>query len=202
MSLNGDLHCIDMIDLSFDSTLEPGKGRLLISDPFLEDDYFKRSVVLLCEHNDQGSFGFVLNHYIDVRIGEIVTSFPDVESKVSMGGPVSTDNVYYIHTLGEVIPGSTEIMDGVYMGGEFESIKEKILMGTMAPKDIRFFVGYSGWSENQLMDELEQKAWIVSQTSGKEIMNTGIDKLWKKTLERQGKKYQIISTFPENFRLN
>ena len=191
-----------MIDFSFDSNLDPEKGRLLISDPFLEDDYFKRSVILLCEHNDQGSFGFVLNHYIEQSIEDVMDDFPKLESKVSIGGPVSTDSVYYIHTLGDAVPGSVQIVDSVYMGGEFESIREMVTLGTLDPASIRFFIGYSGWSSNQLQEELEQKSWIVANTNGKEVMNTGIDKLWKKTLGRQGKKYKMMSTFPENFRMN
>ena len=157
---------------------------------------------MLCEHNEKGSFGFVLNHYVDIDIYDVIPELPEIDARVSVGGPVSTGNIYYLHCAGEEIPGSVQVIDSVYMGGDFEVLKEKISIGTLRAEDIRFFVGYSGWSPNQLDDELEQKSWMVSETSEQEVMNTTIDKLWKQTLERQGKKYKLMSTFPENFRLN
>ncbi len=190
------------MDIKFENNLEPEKGKLLVSEPFLDDEYFKRSVVLLCEHNIEGSFGFVLNNYIDAKISELVPDFPEVDSRVSIGGPVSTSNVYYIHNIGPSVEGSVEVFDGIYMGGDFDAIKSQINLGIAKPENVRFFIGYSGWSANQLNDELKEHAWIVSKTSGKEIMNTSIDGLWKKTMERQGKKYKMISDFPTNFRLN
>lgn len=191
-----------MLDFEFSTDQVPEKGKLLISEPFIDDDYFKRSVVLLCEHNETGSFGFVLNHYIDVNMTEMVPDFPDFDVRVSIGGPVSTSNVFYLHDIGEEIDGSIAVRENIFMGGDFEMIKAKLISGEATPENVRFFVGYSGWSANQLEEEMKEKAWIVSNTSYKEIMDTMIDKLWVKTLARQGKKFQIMSDFPSNFRLN
>lgn len=192
----------DDFDIKFENNLNPERGKILISEPFLEDDYFKRSVVLLCDHNEEGSFGFVLNHYIDAEVSSLIPDFPEIDVKVSIGGPVSTSNVYYIHSLGDSIEGSKEVYDGIYMGGEFAQIKEAFLLGKASSKNVRFFIGYSGWSSGQLEEEISDHAWRVAQSSHDEIMNTKIDKLWKKTMARQGEKYKMMSDFPPNFRLN
>ena len=175
---------------------------ILISEPFLEDPFFKRTVILLCEHNEEGSFGFVLNNYIEVQIEDIVEGMKPLDTKVSIGGPVNNSNLYYIHTLGEEIDGSVEITTGVFMGGDFEQLREGIEQGEIDPHQVRFFVGYSGWSANQLSDELDQKSWFVTQVDQEMIMNTDLDNLWQKTLENFGKKGKIVANIPENPSLN
>lgn len=125
-------------------------GRVLVSEPFLADTYFRRSVVYLTEHNEKGSMGFVLNKALDIKISDVIDDFPEGDFPVSVGGPVSTNTVHYLHTLGDEIPESVHVKDGVFWGGDFEVLKHRIRQGEAKPKDVRFFLGYSGWSENQL----------------------------------------------------
>lgn len=193
---------MELIDFKKLNKLKPKKGRVLISEPFLDDDYFKRSVVLLCEHNEEGTFGFVLNNYMDFPLTEIMDDFPDFKTRISVGGPVNNDNLYYIHTLGDKIPGSLEVLPGIFMGGNFEDMKSAIEKGEIRENEIRFFVGYSGWTLGQLDNELKDSAWIVSIADAETLMDTSIENLWKKILGEMGENHQLFSNYPEDPNLN
>jgi putative transcriptional regulator len=184
------------------SNIKPVKGCLLLSEPFLDDEYFKRAVIFLCEHNDEGSFGFVLNNYVKINLKELVEDFGDFDATVSLGGPVSANNLYYIHTLGKELPGSTPIVQGLYIGGEFEVLKKLINNKAITPDQIKFFLGYSGWDANQLNKEMKEDSWIVTKSSIKEIMGKVDKHLWKKILKKMGGKFSIISNYPINPSLN
>jgi putative transcriptional regulator len=160
MELNIDFFSIDNKQLA-------RQGRVLISEPFLNDTYFKRSVVLLTEHSDEGSVGFVLNKPVDLSVTEVINDFPDIDTEVSIGGPVNTNTIHYIHTLGDTIPNSVKILDNLYWGGDFEVIKDMISTGLIKGSEIRFFLGYAGWSPKQLENELSENAWLIS---GKEFL--------------------------------
>jgi putative transcriptional regulator len=193
---------MELINFKKLNKLKPKKGRVLISEPFLDDDYFKRSVVLLCEHNEEGSFGFVLNNYMEFPLAEIMDDFPEFKTRISIGGPVNNDNLYYVHTLGEKITGSLEILPGIYMGGSFDEMKSLIESKEIKESEIRFFVGYSGWSLGQLENELKESAWIVSMADKETLMDTSIKNLWKKILGEMGENHQLFSNYPEDPNLN
>lgn len=190
------------INISPENKLAPQKGRLLISEPFLSDPYFRRSVVLLCEHNDEGSFGFVLNRFIDVSVNELIEDLPKFESRISMGGPVQSENLYYIHTLGEKIEGSVEIVKGIFMGGSFDMLKILLKSGTISNGMIRFFVGYAGWGQDQLADEMKERSWLVTPADPKALMDSKNDDLWRQTLLNMGEEYAMLANFPEDPSLN
>ena len=181
-----------------DNILAPAKGRLLISEPFLNDPHFKRTVILLCDHNESGSFGFVLNNYINVNLSEVIEGLDYIKSKVSVGGPVQKDAVFYLHTFGEEVPGSIHISEDIYMGGDFETIKTKVHNGEVQPEDLRFFIGYSGWAKDQLSYELKEKSWIVSESTSEQIMNTKYSNLWSQSLRSMGKEYALLANFPSD----
>jgi putative transcriptional regulator len=185
-----------------ENTLLPQKGRILISEPFLMDNYFKRSIVLLTEHTEEGSVGFVLNKPVNMKVNEIMADFPAIDAIVSLGGPVQTNTLHYIHTLGDIIPNSMKIIENVFWGGEFEVIKRLLESGSLNNENIRFFLGYSGWQSSQLDDELADNAWVVAEISPEEIMTPMNKHFWNKTLHRLGKKYQMWSNFPENPQMN
>jgi len=190
------------INISPENKLAPQKGRLLISEPFLSDPYFRRTVVLLCEHNDEGSFGFVLNRFIDVSVNELIEDLPKFESRISMGGPVQSENLYYIHTLGEKIEGSVEIVKGIFMGGSFDMLKILLKSGTISNGMIRFFVGYAGWGQDQLADEMKERSWLVTPADPKALMDSKKDDLWRQTLLDMGEEYAMLANFPEDPSLN
>ena len=141
--------------------LKPKKGKLLIAEPSLTGDVsFNRSVVLLAEHNDEGSVGFILNKPLNYSMNDLVDEI-EVPFPVFNGGPVEQDNLYFIHKVPDLIPNSVEISDGIYWGGDFEITVMLVNSGKISQKDIRFFLGYSGWASLQLDQELDSKSWIV-----------------------------------------
>lgn len=190
------------INLHPSTNIQPATGKILISEPFLADPYFKRTVVILCEHNEQGSFGFVLNKYVAVTIQELLESFPSFPTKIGIGGPVQGSNLYYIHTHGDKISNSIKIKDDLYMGGEFDDMIALVKSGELVEKDIRFFIGYSGWEEGQLAEELEEKSWFVSDLDVATIMDTSDNDLWTNVLSNMGQEYELLTHFPEDPSLN
>jgi len=195
MYLNFDFLNIDHENLA------PEQGRILISEPLLSDTYFKRSVVLITEHSEKGSMGFVLNKPVELTVNDLLGDFPQFEANVYIGGPVAKDTIHFIHTLGEMVPNTVHVMDNIYWGGDFDSLKELIQEGIVHPSQVRFFLGYSGWSANQLEDEIRENAWLVTQVDSSRIMSADKN-IWKKTLENLGKKYKVWSNFPENPAMN
>ncbi len=179
----------------------PKKGRVLVAEPFLQDTYFKRSLVLLTEYSEEGAVGFVLNKPLDVKVNEVMNDLPFTKEHVSIGGPVSTNTVHYIHTLGDTIPNSVHVIDNIYWGGDFDFIKHMVQIGEIQPGQIRFFLGYSGWQAGQLENELEQNSWLITEIGAQSIMSPNA-KIWKTTLSQLGDKYKIWSNFPENPGLN
>lgn len=184
------------------STL-PKKGHLLIAEPStLGDVSFNRSVVLLAEHNDEGSIGFILNKPLNYTINDLL---PEIEAsfKIYNGGPVEQDNLYFIHNIPEIIPNSVEISNGIYWGGDFETTKQLINTGEINKNNIRFFLGYSGWSVNQLEMEMQENAWIVSENSlKKKLLSKSSNQFWKEKIIEQGGEYVLFSNAPENPMLN
>ena len=184
------------------NSLRPAKGRLLLSEPFMGDYYFGRSVILLAEHNDEGSFGVIMNKPVTARFNEVLKDFPEFDVPVYLGGPVETDSLFYVHTLGDNLEGATEIYDGLYWGGDIEALKEMILIKKVQPKDIRFFVGYSGWGVKQLETELKRNSWVVTKASRAAIMAMDPMNMWEGLLDKMGEEYKYWSKFPIDPNMN
>ena len=184
------------------NNLKPAKGRLLISEPFMGDYYFGRSVVLLAEHNEEGSFGVVLNKSIQAPFNEVLKGLPDLDAKVFVGGPVDTSSLFYIHTLGEQLEDSLEIAKGLYWGGDIDALREMIQLKQIDPLSIRFFVGYSGWGIDQLETELKSNSWLVHKTVDKKILEYPVNRMWEGMLNEMGSKYKFWSKFPVDPNMN
>lgn len=193
---------IDPLELNPDNTLPPARGRLLVSGPYLADPYFRRTVVLLCAHDGEGSFGFVLNRFLEMDITDIMENMPPIMGRVSIGGPVQSGNLYYLHTLGKRIEGSLDVVDGVRMGGDFEQLRSVLATDPKLSKHVRFFVGYSGWGQDQLERELSERAWLITPADRRRIMGTRSKDLWADTLRDMGTRYAPLANFPEDPSLN
>lgn len=180
----------------------PTRGKILISEPFSSDNFFQRSVVLLTEHNNDGSVGFILNKPINKPINEIVRDFPDVTAKISLGGPVQQESLYYVHTLGEKLPNSLPVCDGLYWGGSFDILKMMIDSGEVSEYEVRFFIGYSGWQPQQLDKEMKNNTWLVSDIDVNTVMHRNDMDIWGKTIKELNKDYSIWLNFPGNPSLN
>ena len=180
--------------------MDPQKGDILLAEPFMKDPHFKRAVVLLCEHNDDGSFGLVLNRKLDFNVDDVLPEFPIEKIDLYYGGPVSPDTLHFIHSYGDLIEGSIKLKEGLYWSGNFEQIKLMLETKSVTKEQFRFFVGYSGWGEGQLTDEMEINSWIISREFG-EIFVTE-EQLWENILKNMGGEYKFLSTFPEDPQLN
>ena len=182
--------------------IEPGPGILLIADPFLKDPNFLRTVVFLCEHREEGSFGFVLNRKFENTLDELV---PDVEGfklPVFYGGPVQMDTIHFLHQYPEDIPGGEEVMKGIYWGGDCAKAVEMIKNGEMDFQKIRFYIGYSGWGNGQLDEELKEKSWLTVKANRKLIFQTSAEEIWKESLKHLGGDYEMMIHFPTDPQLN
>jgi putative transcriptional regulator len=185
-----------------DQKLPVKAGRLLLAEPFLQDPFFKRSVILLTEHNERGSFGLIINKPIPMYLHEAIENAPTFDSKLALGGPVQKETLHYLHRLGDRIPNSTLVMDDVYWGGDFEVIKELITTGELNQDTLRLFVGYAGWAEGQLDHEMESKSWIVNNAERKHLFSDKPEELWNEILQGMGNPYHHMVKLPEDPRLN
>ncbi len=185
--------------------LLPDKGSILISEPFMKDVYFQRSVVLLVEHQAEGSMGFILNKKTELIVNHYFPAFSDLpDMPLYLGGPVHSNRLFFIHTLGEeLIPGTMKIKDGICFDGEFDVLKELIRQGYPMQDKVKFFLGYAGWTKDQLSGEIKSDSWLVSHTTDSEnIVKADGDLFWKKSLEQMGSKYITWTKFPKDPDLN
>ncbi len=183
-----------------DNEIEPEKGLALISEPLSDDDYFGHSVVLLTEHSSKGSVGFVLNKETEYLLSDLIKDI-NSDFKVYKGGPVEPNTLHYIHSF-STINNAVEISNGLYWGGDFEQIKEWLNLGLINENQIQFFRGYSGWSENQLKTELNNKYWVVVEIEKEEVFLNRNSSFWRDKLKSMGEKYKIWLNVPENPSLN
>ncbi len=181
--------------------ITPSKGKLLLSAPFLTD-IFKRSVVYLTEYNDKGSIGFIINKPLTMKISDVIDDFPEFDAKVYYGGPVQQEMLNFFHKAGDKIGGGFDLEEGLYWGGDFETLKILAESGNLDPDDFRFFLGYAGWAPNQLDDELKTNSWILNKSRLDDVFSNEPENLWQNILKEMGGEYTIISTFPENPSVN
>ncbi|MGB4849621.1 MAG: YqgE/AlgH family protein [Saprospiraceae bacterium] len=178
-------------------------GSILIAEPFMQDPNFKRSVVLVTDHNDEeGTVGFIINKPLTVKISELVEDFPQIESFAFYGGPVATNTIHYMHNVGMLLDGSTEIGPGVFWGGEFEKLKFLITQELVKEENIRFFVGYSGWGIGQLNEELDLKSWIPSEMHANYLFKSKPTRLWNQVMHHKGDVFSVLAQLPEQPNLN
>lgn len=181
---------------------QAAKGKLLIANPFMADPNFKRSVVVLAEHNADGTVGFVLNHRLDVKLNDVAADLPVFDTHLFYGGPVQMDTLHFLHAYGELVPDCQEVCEGVFWGGNTEALKVLLDNGQVKPDGIKFFAGYSGWAPKQLDGELDGKSWIITPAESGIVFEQNPDNLWRRTLRSMGEEYAMMANFPEDPRLN
>lgn len=182
--------------------ISPSKGVLLIANPFLKDPNFTRSVILICEHQQEGTFGFVLNQLYPQKLNDLLPDLQDLNFPVYVGGPVQQDALHFIHQYPDLISGGEEIAKGIYWGGNFESLIIHLKNNDINPGRIRFFVGYSGWTEGQLDNELKEESWITVMATRKLIFPPSPENTWRESLNHLGGNYKMMINFPIDPTLN
>jgi len=184
----------------------PKEGKILISEPFLRDAFFQRSVVLLAEHNDDGSMGFVLNKNTGLFLNDFVEPLGEqlksLRIPLYMGGPVSVERLFYIHSLGDLVPDSIQIGNNLYVDGDFEALCYYLLSNQPVKGKVKFFLGYAGWTTHQLDDEIRQNSWLVGDATPRNMMLATGDTFWKKAVTSIGGSYLTWINYPKYPHLN
>ena len=178
------------------------KGDLLIAEPsILHDDSFNRSIILLTEHNENSSVGFILNRPLKFTVRDLIPEI-DCSFKIYQGGPVEQDNLYFIHKLPELIPNSRQVGQNIFWGGNFDSLKILLKEKEIESTEIRFFLGYSGWAKIQLEEEVSNNSWFVSENDFENILSVDNKTIWKNKLMQKGGEYKIWANAPNDINLN
>ena len=191
--------------------LDLAPGVLLVAPPTLGDPNFRRSVVLLCEHDDtEGSFGLALGRPLEqdlalsdvVDLGDPAARLHGEDFPLALGGPVQPKTLHYLHRHPQAVPGAMEVAEGVCWGGDFEDVKQLVAGGEAGPQSLRFFLGYAGWGVGQLRAELDQDGWILAPADAGLVFPESIDAFWRQIMRRLGGEYALLSNFPDNPRMN
>ena len=182
---------------------KPQRGDLLISEPYLPDSNFERTVIYLCEHDENGTFGFVLNKRAQVKLGDVIDEVANNQSELYVGGPVQQDTLHFIHRDRHLAEKSKLVGGGIYWGGDYDLLLNMLNTQSIEANDVRFFLGYSGWAEGQLDDELKENSWIILKGASQEmIFDWDNQELWKACLKSMGGKYRLMSNYPKDPRMN
>lgn len=183
--------------------ITPATGRLLIAEPFMKDDSFKRGVVMLCRYDDDGALGFVMNKDSGFTLEELIPELAGFTIPVFMGGPVQQDTLHFIHQYPEILKDAVPIHEqGVYWGGNFLVLQSALKKGLIGSDKMKFFLGYSGWDHGQLEREIQEKSWIVSAANKKIIFDVEPENIWKESLLLSGPEYRMLINFPTDPQLN
>ncbi len=174
----------------------------MISEPFLGDPNFERSVVIICQHDKEGTVGLVLNRLSAMQLSDVVevneTMF---DAPLAVGGPMQPNTLHYIHRLPN-LPDSLPIAADLFWGGDFEELTSWLNQGLVKDDQIKFFVGYSGWSPGQLEEEIEKNVWFVNNNAANKLLTLNTDTLWRDILKEMGGKYKMYANYPADPSLN
>lgn len=172
-----------------------------MAEPFMLDPNFRRSVVYLTEYNEAGAVGFILNQPSILSLSDIMGGIEE-DFPVFVGGPVENNTLHFLHRGVEPIDDTREISNGIFWGGNFETVKILLNSKRLAAGDIRFFIGYSGWSPGQLEDEMEENAWLVAESKDHFVFDEDDETLWAGVVKSMGKRYEHIVNFPQDPNMN
>lgn len=192
---------MDILDLHRATDIKPAAGKLLIAEPFLNDPGFSRTVVLLCEHGDEGSVGFVLNRPSSSSIGELLPELSHTSLPVFDGGPVRNDTLHMIHRMPDLM-GGQEVLPGIYWGGSYADLAHTLEHHPLAQEQLRLFVGYSGWDKGQLEAELKEGAWLVANSYDELIFGTEVGRVWQDSIRSLGSAFAFLANMPLHPQLN
>ncbi len=175
------------------------KGNAIVATPSIIGDlYFHRSVILMVDYTKNNSMGFIINKKLEISLNkvnnQIKRPFP-----LYYGGPVETDNLFFIYKSKINISRSLSISESLSWGGNFDEIIKLINDNEMSENNIKFFLGYSGWSNNQLNKEMNNKNWeVIKNIDHRLIFSNDTENIWKTNLNSIGGEYLLWLNTPEN----
>lgn len=168
-------------------------GKLLVAHPLLNDGFFNRSVVYISQYLDESVVGFVLNFKTQFKLRDLRPQVQNGNWPIYDGGPVAKNQLFFLHNLGEKITNAIPIQDNLFFGGDFNDLLYCIDHEDVSESDIRFFVGYSGWSKDQLDNEIERGSWYVNDIDASTLLSIGSSVLWGSELAKQKNGLEIFS---------
>ncbi len=188
---------------SHKNNIKPERGDLLIAEPLLEDPRFSRAVILLCEHDEEGSIGFIINKIVDISMDQLGDDYVGMEGTLYFGGPVEQETLNFIQNNAAQFDEGIPLSKGVYWGGNYDKFIDHMQLVGKIPNSVRLFSGYAGWSPGQLESELEQASWIIVKDFDlNKIFEIPIEDLWRVILQSFGDKYKVLINSPTDPRLN
>lgn len=180
------------------------KGTFLIATPDVESGIFFRSVLLLCEHSPNGSFGIIINKWLDLELPEELLGLEggmgNPHVSIRAGGPVQTNQMMLVHSSDRIPEQTIEICKGVYLGGDLQFLQETI-QDSSGPY-LQLCFGYAGWQAGQLEREFLDGGWFLYPASAEHLFETPPEKLWQTLLREKGGRYATLSMIPEDLTVN
>lgn len=194
-----------LFDIELSTGVKPEVGTLLVAEPFLRESYFNHAVVVMIDYEPHTeAMGVVMNNPTDYTLQELVEGVTiETPIPVYCGGPVGSDRLYFMHTLGDIVPEAREVSPGLWLGGDFDAMIEIINDGYDTRDHIRFFTGYSGWSPGQLEEELERNVWAVAPSvDGATLLPGDGANLWHECVRGLGHDFRGWLYHPRNVMAN
>jgi len=179
--------------------LNPHRGSLLLSEPFMLDETFERSVILLCEHDPKlQTVGLILNQNSTFGLSDFIDDVENENIPLYIGGPVETVSVFFIHRAYDKIQSGTHLFEDLYWGGDYDRLFELFNQNLLSPAEVKMFIGYCGWQAGQLDAEIKQNSWAVNNSFNVDLafIQQG-EQLWKEVLINMGPKYAHVANFPK-----
>lgn len=194
-----------LFDINIKSGESPAVGKLLVAEPFLREKFFNHAVVSIVDYTPGDTvMGVVLNNPSGHVLQDLI---PDVTVKnpipVYTGGPLGEDRLCFLHTLGDIIPDSAPVTPGLWLGGDFDALVAIVNDGYEIDGNIRFFLGYSGWSPGQLEEELNGNVWAVTTPMpGQNLLEGDGSALWHRCVRALGEPFKGWLYHPRNLMAN
>jgi putative transcriptional regulator len=179
-------------------------GQLLVATPETGGEVFRRSVVLVLHHDEEGAHGVVLNRPIEAAVDAVLPGWEDHVTKPAtlfQGGPVGLDSALGLVT----VPGSVEEPMGVrLLFGGIGLVDLDVPPLVVVPEiaGLRIFAGYSGWSAGQLEEEVRQGGWYVVDAEARDAFSAEPEVLWREVLRRQRGNLALVASFPDDPSMN
>ncbi|MGV3757010.1 MAG: YqgE/AlgH family protein [Verrucomicrobiota bacterium] len=177
-------------------------GQLLLDGGNLKGSYFHRSVVLVCQHDDQGAFGLVLNRASSSKVEDVIETALPLRLEplpLYVGGPVQANALSYLHT--DVFVPHASVMPNLNLGHSLEGLVE-LGESYSTTQKVRVFAGYAGWSPGQLEDEMKRQSWLTHPASLELVFETPPQELWRIIMRMKGWQERLLADGPEDLSWN
>ena len=183
---------------------EPQRGALLIAKPTVDDTCFSRAAIITVNHSKRGSMGLIINKPSGLTLNEAIDGLlTDEDIPLYLGGPVNTELLFYIHTLGDIITDAKPIGNGMFVGGSYDAMKRYINSGAPVNGNVKFMLGYSGWAASQLSAEIGMHDWAVSyDVDSALVLSNNSDDIWQQLVTRMGERYKMWQNWPSDLSMN